>query len=174
MGDPSKPQGSSQPGQPVACVLPEWVSPQRGEKFSPNLHRWLKHRNNWRLAQRVYRDRDGTLWIGWFDEEDWFYGARLFEVLGFGAQTTTGAYPNLRRQLQEIEDFWPQYQAVGRCAIDPDHKVLFIDDHLRWHAVGDSRTCTWCNNARQVLSRGTLQIGGAEVAFEAWVQNNLK
>jgi hypothetical protein len=166
-GNEPEPYGV-EPGQCIPCVLPQWISPRESSKYSPNLHLWIKSRRRWRDPQRVYVDQESTLWIGWFDGDGWFYGARLFEVLCLGSDAASGAYQGFRNEFSERENFWANYLAIGRCAIDPDHSIHFVDYYLRWETVGDTRTCRWCTKARQVLTRAEVDICGSTVPFESW------
>lgn len=134
------------------------VHPKNGAKYSPNLHRWLtspkrKHRAR---TSRVYRDVEGTLWIGRIDDGS-LIGARLYGVLCYGAKAESACWVNLRG-LVEVADFWPRYLAEGRCAIDPEHARYFVGDDTRWTQEGDTRECLWCGKARQVLARWTEAV----------------
>ena len=129
------------------------IHPRNGAKYSPNLHAWLtkrdkKHRT-W--TSRVFSDADGTLWIGMLDLGD-LVGARLMQVLCNGAKTETACLVNLG-PLRELEGFWERYAAIGRCAIDPEHKAYFVGDDTRWRMDGDQRECLWCGNHAQKLKR---------------------
>ena len=129
------------------------IHPSKGEKYSPNLHAWLtkrdkKHRT-W--TSRVFSDKDGTLWIGMIDLRD-LVGARLMHVLCNGAKTETACWVNLG-PLRELDDFWARYTALGRCAIDPTHKMHFVGDDTRWRTNGEHRECLWCGEHAQKLRR---------------------
>ena len=140
------------------------IDPRHGEKYSPNLYQWLAKRNDImrRRYSRVYRDADGSLFIGWFSEDHAyeFHGARLGDVLCRGGLATLWCWPRL--VLEEVPDFWERYTAVGRCAIDVDHTMSFIGGENRWKQTGDTRECQWCG-AKQHLERWT-----ETVAREAW------
>ena len=127
----------------------EQISPSKGEKFSPNLYRWLKkQRTSWAL--RVYRDTDNTLWIGMLDGCE-LIGTRLIGVLCNGAHENTAAWQNIH--AVEVPNFWANYVSGGRCAIDIDHSMRFINDESRWKVLGDHRECQWCGKASQHLVR---------------------
>ncbi|UUZ66352.1 hypothetical protein LP417_35670 (plasmid) [Polaromonas sp. P1-6] len=132
------------------------IKPSLGAEYSPNLYRWLTIRERpWRANRsQVLADKDGTLWIGEQDDH-WFTGCWLNSVLCNGVKAETGAYPGLGLKLRLITDFWLRYIRDGRCAIDVDHKALFIGDETRWESHGDTRRCTWCGNTSQVLKRWT-------------------
>lgn len=129
------------------------IEPSNGAKYSPNLHGWLtnprkKHR---RMTSRVYRDRDGTLWIGMLDGKN-LVGQKLMSVLVAGAQADSACWVNLKG-LAEVENFWRDYEQDGRCAIDREHKGHFIGDESRWRVSGSERGCMWCGRHRQILRR---------------------
>ena len=129
------------------------VAPRNGAKYSPNLYKWLTMRNKKHHAwtSRVYRDGSGTLWIGMLDLGD-LIGARLMNVLCCGAKAESFCYVGMRG-LVEVADFWPRYTAVGRCAIDPAHKMHFVGDDTRWRTNGEHRECLWCGAHAQKLRR---------------------
>lgn len=129
------------------------IAPARGAKYSVNLHAFLTTKRMAPRAhlQRVYRDAEGTLWLGYKDES-FIFGARLMHVLCKGARTETFAHPRHGKSV-EVADFWPRYAAVGRCAIDTDHSMHFIGDEHRWHVDGETRSCLWCGKAVQRLER---------------------
>ena len=128
------------------------IHPRNGEKYSPNLHKWLsrRERNQRVWTSSVFRDRDGALWVGMMDDGLYLLGCRLMCVLCNGLKAESMAYP-LKQigPLDEVTDFWPRYAADGRCAIDPDHQVHFVGSDTRWRVTGDERECLWCGKARQ-------------------------
>ncbi len=138
------------------------VHPRNGSRYSPNLFSWLtmRSRKHHAWTSRVYRDKDGTLWIGMLDQGDLF-GARLMNVLCNGSKAEGGCWINLRG-LVEVADFWPRYMRDGRCAIDTEHAQYFIGDDTRWAVNGDTRTCLWCGEARQVFARWTDVVAHQE------------
>ena len=140
------------------------IDPRNGGKYSLNLYQWLTKRDDkmraW--ASRVYRDADGSLFVGWPSESHpgEFIGARMGHILCYGSRAGLWCYSSLA--LEEIPDFWARYTAVGRCAIDVDHTMSFIGDENRWKQTGDTRVCQWCG-AKQHLERWT-----ETVEREAW------
>ncbi len=127
------------------------ISAKAGDKYSPNLHRWLKH---WpyrgaESAPEVFRNTDGLLYIGIVHDDGWFSGALLNTVLCNGVRADIGAYapPFVAQKLKRVDGFWEAYQERGRCAIDPEHRVNFQGD-TRWSADGDSRRCAWCGHVQ--------------------------
>ena len=136
------------------------ICPTKGAKFSPNLFKWLSQflKRTPRVAQ-VYRCNDGVMWIGFLHEGD-LIGARLMAVLCNGKSEHPMSY-RVRSNfvsLTPIPDFWVRYAEDGRCAIDPEHQVSFINDDSRWSVHGDTRSCMWCGKANQVLHRWTQAV----------------
>lgn len=141
------------------------IDPKNGKKFSPNLYRFLK-----KVSKRydlnelgVYIDNHQTKWIGILREDGWFSGCRLTAVLCYGAKEQIYAHPNMTT-LKKIEDFWSNYEQVGRCAIDPEHQMFFIDDKSRWDQKGDLRECIWCGCCSQSITKVKKMI-----AISKWV-----
>ena len=130
------------------------VHPKNGDKFSPNLWRWLNkrdHRKNARLNSLVYRNKAGSMHIGHLDDDGWLLGSKLIRTLTEGPKAGYFAFPPDQWTL--IPDFWERYMRDGRCAIDEAHTMGFIGDDLRWKTEGDTRGCQWCGNHRQVLRK---------------------
>lgn len=46
--------------------------------------------------------------------------------------------------MTDIADFWGRYLKIGRCAIDEDHTMHFINSENRYSMEGEIRTCNWC------------------------------
>src|SRR3546814_7495066 len=101
------------------------------------------------LYAQVYRDRENTRWLGFMDD-GYLTGTRLMTVLCQGAKAETFAYGTLG-PLEAIEGFWEQYKQMGRCVVDPEHKIAFIGDEDRWSVEGDSRSCSWCGQVHHKL-----------------------
>ncbi len=134
------------------------INPKRGDKYSPNLFRFLKkHRS---LAQYgwVWKDPEGMRWLGYIHDGD-FIGCRLMSALcGWG---DVACYPQVQfvASLDVVKDFWPQYVAIGRCAIDPAHTEAFLSAENRFADRGDTRTCNWCGTQqyRQTKKRTVIE-----------------
>lgn len=135
----------------------EAIHPSRGPKFSPNLYKFLANRRRSAALplMRVYEAKDKTLWLGYFDD-DCFIGNRLMQVLCYGDKSETFAYVRMQ-DLVEVPNFWQNYAAIGRCAIDPEHKHAFVGDDTRWSAQGDHRSCQWCGQAHQRLQQKVVE-----------------
>lgn len=126
------------------------IDPRNGSKYSPNLLKWLRKRRWWKGEDaRVYRADDNRLYIGVFDREGFFSGSNLQAVLCRGRQCESGCYGRI--DIKEVVDFWERYVAIGRCAIDTDHRQHFVGDETRWLVEGNRRSCQWCGNCVQEL-----------------------
>lgn len=129
------------------------VNPANGDKYSPNLYKWLKKFRQYNFG--IYENSGasmfrGSLFIGSIDVP-WFDGTHLRTVLCRGTKATMYAYVGAHL-FKELPDFWPRYIEIGRCAIDTDHIQRFVGDDNRYVTVGDTRTCQWCG-ASQHLRR---------------------
>lgn len=126
------------------------IDPNRGAKYSPNLYAYLKRKAKgpWLQLQRVFKDEQGGLWMGYFDDVGHFNGAKMGRVLTEGGKAETFCYVNLGG-LREIEGFWDHYIQDGRCAIDPQHEMYFVGERWRTSEDGNSRSCLWCGKAHQ-------------------------
>lgn len=144
------------------------ISPDCGTKYSRNLYQWLTSKRNKSRSWwwRVYRDAEGTFWIGMLDGRE-LIGSRLIAVLCNGESEATAAWQQIH--AVEIPDFWARYMTDGRCAIDTGHTMWFIDDETRWSASGDTRACQWCGKASQTLKRWS-----EVVQCEKWINDKEK
>lgn len=142
------------------------IHPKKGAKYSPNLYQHLTTKRSKAFSRyaHVYKDKDNTLWLGYLDE-GLLIGARLAQVLRYGAKAERFAYTNLG-PLNEVPDFWQKYVAHGRCAIDTAHTMYFIGDDARWSVTGNARTCLWCGQVHQTLHEVTET---RQVTRQEWV-----
>lgn len=136
------------------------TAPTLHAKYSPNLHKWLKKQRPAMGLPGVYRNIDTKqLEVVWRYPDDLFVGSRMNQILCAGSRARVYSYARATTSLLElIPDFWLQYIAVGRCAVDPEHRQHFIGDETRWETIGDVRGCTWCNKATQRLRRWTETV----------------
>jgi hypothetical protein len=132
-----------------------------GPRYSPNLRAWLiKHGSQrpWRIFG-VYRvAEDGKLYVGYVEDDGYFIGAALNNVLCYGRKADIWAYGHIITDLHELSDFWERYERIGRCAIDEAHSRVFIGDETRWRVDGDARHCRWCGDHTQHLRRWTETV----------------
>lgn len=127
------------------------IHPKRGEKFSPNLHSYLKQKENANFREHALIFRNvvsGHLWIGYKHEGE-FIGLRLMEVLCNGRHAQRCCYTNINFELQELPKFWEQYLSIGRCAIDTEHREHFMNAAERYEEAGEVRTCRWCGRKQR-------------------------
>lgn len=138
----------------------EQIVPKKSIAYSPNLYEWMKKRAHfyadyadgagtphsvWRVKAGMGRDtfNEGSLFIGMPGDHGDFLGSRLMNALCEGGKASAWCYPGLLAHLEPVEGFWERYLQVGRCAVDPDHSIHYLDD--RWHQnSADKRTCRWC------------------------------
>lgn len=141
--------------------------PKRGDKYSPNLYRWLiKHLRHVSNIE-VYAAKYGELWIGTGPDGAWFHGVRMLSVLCNGGRAESMAY-QLRQvgPMKLVDDFWDRYLRDGRCAIDRDHGMFFIGDEARWKVKGNRRECLWCGNCVQ-----RRKVYTEKVKHTVWINN---
>jgi hypothetical protein len=136
------------------------ISPKLSEKFSPNLHRYLKKRRKLDPALIVGTDPDGEQYLGRPDQEEpqHFIGLRLIEVLN---KTRANSAFLLNKTVTPDPTFWDRYIKIGRCAIDPDHELAFLSSKSRYTRKGDIRTCTWCgatHRSKKIIIKRTKEI----------------
>ena len=138
------------------------IHPKVHSRYSPNLHKWLKFRTKGAAAFllqhiKIYRHDNQFLYIGHKDDDSdtWLHGSRLNQVLCVGSRAEVWAYSGMGH-AKEIPGFWEDYERIGRCAIDTEHKTYFTNDPQRWTANGNHRDCLWCGNHRQVLETKVL------------------
>lgn len=129
----------------------------RADKFSLNLFKFLKKHgsNYWEVCfspwncitgedDVVYSEFETiapNLYIGFLDEDGYFMGARLSEIICNGAKTKTWAH-SPSKKFVPVPDFWVRYSEYGKCAIDPEHKLYFAKE--RYTQNGTLRSCDWC------------------------------
>lgn len=154
-------KGSMARNEDSSGSLLKAISPSNGAKFSPNLFRWLSLKGKRRaVTSKVYRDDRGDMFIG-FIENGYFVGSRLIQVLCDGV-TPVMAYPGLQHSLKELDWFWDGYIKEGRCVIDPEHSISFLNDDNRWSIKGSKRSCLWCGECTQVLKKWTEVVNRSE------------
>lgn len=121
------------------------INPKDGDKFSPNLYRFMRSRKGDRGMFELYREKStGYLYLGYGDDENWFYGVMLNRVLCLGSQAQVFAHPK-GHNFEHVPGFWAEYRKIGRCAIDKEHDTYFAGDCNRWlYRDADRRTCNWC------------------------------
>lgn len=112
------------------------ISPKRGDKYSPNLYKWLVENFREReFETKVFVNSDGIRFIGFFDDAGWFLGASLMGVLRNGEKEKPRPVPPIRvKDYREIEGFWNAYEKDGVVTITPPPRPLPdipVDTRLR-------------------------------------------
>lgn len=129
----------------------EEINPKNHEKYSENLYKWLKKNKNFLPGVNVYKNiKENKLYIGCFNEthDTNFWGAGLNAVLCKMSNDLFRLHEILISDFVVIENFWEDYIKIGRCAIDVDHTMSFLNSDNRWKYTNDGNTksCTWCND----------------------------
>jgi hypothetical protein len=127
------------------------IHPRKHPKYSKNLFAWLSHCAPAELAMiEVYVDASSILWVGYIDD-GFLVGQKLMLILCQGEKVERMAYPLIRFPAISLRDgFWEEYLSDGRCAIDRDHRMTFIDDQTRWvKLIMNRRKCLWCRKVVQ-------------------------
>lgn len=133
------------------------IDPSLNPAYSPNLHSFSKAwmRRATREMPEVWReDATGYLYFGtmYQDSGACFVGSPLRAVLNNGARENKNrlAYIGFTQyNMTHMADFWERYLKIGRCAIDEDHTIHFINSENRYSMDGDIRTCNWCGAKHQ-------------------------
>ncbi|MCF5371999.1 hypothetical protein [Pseudomonas syringae] len=148
---------SSAPVVPFADMLAR-IDPKRSPAYSRNLHLWMK--SNGRSGDTVYKITagstlariygDGSYFIGQpygdYEGDSDFSGALLMQILTMGCQVVRACYTGDAPRMIEVADFWDRYELVGRCVIDPDHKIGFRDNAQRFYFAQGQHCCKWCSS----------------------------
>lgn len=146
-------------------------NPSIHEKYSPNLYKNLKSLTSISVykSPKVFRDNDGCLWLGVIYDGD-FIGCRFNRCLAKpNVISELGCYSSLTHELKEVQDFWEEYQSKGRCAIDVDHTMIFINDLTRYTKMGDVRACNWCGLEQKKRKRLFVKVVSDWVNMEGGV-----
>lgn len=137
------------------------IDPKLNPAYSPNLHAFVRSKVDSIQVFRVSRNygvlRVGMLAIGYIHDGH-FVGCLLNSALCHGRKARTWCFAGHADGVELIPEFWERYLKVGRCAIDPDHTTLYIDE--RWtHVTDDKRRCLWCGHEQhRVLTPVTKMV----------------
>jgi len=144
-------------------LLPLIRSKGKDDKYSENLCKWVKkwakQRGNRELTAAFlhWSSLDGShvdmihgttqmqqFLLGYYDDDGWFYGARLSSIVGGAAEVY--AFP-LSFKTTPLPDWFDGYVAGGKCFIDPEHRYYCE----RWQVAknGKTRVCEWCGGVTQ-------------------------
>lgn len=149
------------------------VDPKVHEKYSPNLHKflsrlpaYLKERGLEFYIRQYKADGEsepGQLTLGYPEKHIVSHTeVRLLNVLcadrmtrNVSAMLTTTYDPDGTMSWTELPGLWEEYQRIGRCAFDPEHRMSFRDWYRqeRWDFKSNGhRTCNWCG-LQQVIKK---------------------
>lgn len=149
-------------------LLPLIKAKGKGDRFSENLVKWVKRwdktRGNRPLSVTFlhWSNIDGShveylpgttqpnhILIGDGDNEEWFYGCKLSQIIGGGrGSSDVFAYPP-KMTKTPLPDWFQGYIKGGKCFIDPEHRLYY--DKERWQVSedGNTRNCLWCGEVAQ-------------------------
>ena len=149
------------------------VDPKVHEKYSPNFHKflsrlpaYLKERGLEFYIRQYKADGEsepGQLTLGYPEKHIVSHTeVRLLNVLcadrmtrNVSAMLTTTYDPDGTMSWTELPGLWEEYQRIGRCAFDPEHRMNFRDHYkmARWDFKSNGhRTCNWCG-LQQVIKK---------------------
>jgi len=133
------------------------IHPKHSPAYSKNLRLWMM--NHGRAGDNIFQAVAGSklaqlygvdaFFIGQhydgYEGDNDFSGVQLMQVLCMGSSANRACFPGGSQMLTEVSDFWNRYERVGRCAIDPNHQIMFVEFEKRFHHVDGQRTCRWCS-----------------------------
>lgn len=152
------------------------IHPDRSRAFSPALYTWMRRylpeisgmarahaRGPFNSTISLYSvvsparvvqiDLAANLWdyllIG-VVVSDSFIGTAVDQILVRGNNARPDLVRNCSKALQQVQNFWPNYLAVGRCALDPAHVDEQVGD--RYVAGTGMRACLWCGQTQVKLN----------------------
>jgi len=70
-------------------------------------------------------------------------------IRGDRGEAATTFWFSSRFGLRDItEEFWSEYERIGRCAWDKNHRISMIGDENRYSVSEDGKTrqCNWCGD----------------------------
>lgn len=134
------------------------IDPKLNPAFSARLHKWVKRNAREGGASLYVTDGTGPaygrLYVGTFNVcgccPDDFTGQPLRNVLN-GTSTLGYTFTGVAGKMRSADDVEAEYLRVGRCALDPEHEILFADD--RWETLGEElRRCRWCGKEAALVN----------------------
>lgn len=133
------------------------IDPSAWDAYSANLVRWLKaHGRDGDEIYSVFPGAGlaeiygpGALFLGQPFSDNHadtdFSGVLLMGALTFGRDAKRFCHAGKTTQLRPLEGFWQKYIDQGRCAIDPEHRVMFKENNRIIESHG-ARVCAWCSS----------------------------
>lgn len=155
----------------------ETIRPDGTGKFSPLLYKWLtspRRRSfdyqhvfqtaNFLDPREVFRDNwsmnEIIIGHGDFDQHGnacSIGGRKLRSIIAVerGSKGMSFYYTAAWKLRDISEQFWAEYQRIGRCAWDHSHTLHMIGDDKRFHYIagGRQRECLWCSRVFEVELR---------------------
>ena len=149
------------------------VDPKVHEKYSLNFHKFLSRLPNYlkerglEFYSRLYKadneSEPAEITLGFARPDlSTHTEVRLFKILcqhymcrDSEAMLTTTYDPDGTMSWTELAGLWEEYQRIGRCAFDPEHRMSFRDWYRqeRWDFKSNGhRTCNWCG-LQQVIKK---------------------
>ena len=146
----------------------EKFKPDETGKYSPLLYKWLKSKR-FSYARQVFQT--GSLMDRSVRSEHWrpreiiigemhadratVIGRNLGDIIcgARGVKSQGYAYGVHGFNVVDITDqFWAEYERIGRCAWDHSHSLHMIGSENRWHyTVLGQRECNWCGHVQDKL-----------------------
>ena len=157
------------------------VDPKVHEKYSPNFHKFLSRlpaylkERGLEFYIRQYKadgeEESGQTTLGYVGDNGRHTEVNLMRVLcdrvmprnvsslvmprNVSSLLGTVYDPDGTMSWTELPGLWEEYQRIGRCAFDPEHRMSFLDWYKqeRWDFKSDGhRTCNWCG-LQQVIKK---------------------
>lgn len=136
------------------------INPRHGDKYSTNLHRWVEawvrhHRCTGMEYPEVFslanwKNSASVLIIGKvLPGAGLSIGAVLNTVLSYGEKAQT--FGQDRNRMTPVYGFWEEYIRDGCCAVDREHRQIWLKESTRWTTADNVRHCNWCGNHTQTL-----------------------
>jgi hypothetical protein len=139
----------------------------KGDRLSENFMKWVKRWGKDRPTMGIevvflhWSNIDGShvdhvagttqpnhILIGRSDDEGWFYGARLSQIIGGKNGPDVYAFPPSLKTTP-LPDWMQGYIEGGKCFIDPEHRLYMDKERWQYSEDGNTRRCQWCGNFAQ-------------------------
>ena len=127
-------------------------NPKLSNKYSVNFHRWLTKNEKEKsifslgspLAYRPFRDEHDEIWMGFIDDNNSFVGVKVRNIMLFGAKRQCGSFLGLGSKMKPYPDFFSEYEKIGRCLFDKDHRDFMENNEGRFDEKDGFKKCGWC------------------------------
>lgn len=163
------------------------IKPDATGKYSPLLYKWLTSKR-FSYARHVFQT--GSMLDRNVRSEYWrpreiiigerhadratVDGRNLGDIIcgSRGVKSQGYAYVVHGFNVVDITDqFWAEYERIGRCAWDHSHSLHMIGDENRWHYIagGRQRECQWCGKVFEMQVTATPSIIFTEERY-SWTE----